>query len=271
MKKRSKLMLGLSAMLLATAGVAATGTFAWFTATNANITPGAAATGTLTSSTAAENLGAFTITPEIVADFSDPVAVALTDSYGKTYIMNASNTSVKTDVSAQNATKYATVELKLRIEYDGALTDVNDIKALWAQAAGTITFTITETTTYTGSSPSAVIVGALASEQPLYGKTKGTHYGLKFQKDSAPAANGTENSWISNAAYVPATGLAKALAANALDNPGTFAAGHTHVNTADYQVLTDVVATYYVGIIGIDGVVQTETDSYGFSVAVANS
>ena len=276
MTKRSKLMLGVSALLLATAGVAATGTFAWFTATNVEINDDATATGTMVSTTNGAALGSFVITPVIdTASFDDsvnPVGVALTDSKGDTYVMNESDHSQKTKVTAQNTTRYATVPVKLQIDYTGIASTPAEIEALWADAAGTMTFTISETTTYTGSAPSAIIVGALASGQPLNGKTKGTHYGLKFEKDSAPAADGNADSWISNAAYNPASGLAKALTANALDDPGTFGTPSNNGNgTYSSTVTTSAQATFYVGIIGIDNVVQANTDAYAFQIAVANS
>lgn len=67
MKKRSKLMIGLSALLLATAGIAATGTYAWFTATATPTAKTANAKGTLgTTNTTLDQNGYvinLTITP----------------------------------------------------------------------------------------------------------------------------------------------------------------------------------------------------------------
>ena len=83
MTKRSKLMIGVSAMLLATAGVAATGTFAWYTATAAADVTSVAADASV--GTAASTLSAVTYHVEVSYTGAALTTVKLSDKNGNTW------------------------------------------------------------------------------------------------------------------------------------------------------------------------------------------
>ena len=134
MKKRTKLMLGISALLAASAGVAATGTFAWFTATAASIT--------YQADTA--QIGSFKIT---VSDITvSPATIALTeDVTGDTYVMVG---GVKTPATATD--KVATISSKITVTYvDTNETNPSDaeVKTLWADALGSNNVIVTASAT----------------------------------------------------------------------------------------------------------------------------
>jgi hypothetical protein len=143
MKKRTKLMLGISALLAASAGVAATGTFAWFTATAASITY-QADTGTIGAIASDSQIGSFKIT---VSDITvSPATIALTeDGTGDTYVMVG---GVKTPATATD--KVATISSKITVTYvDTNETNPSDaeVKTLWADALGSNNVIVTASAT----------------------------------------------------------------------------------------------------------------------------
>ena len=277
MKRKSKLMLGISAMVLAAGSVGAVGTFAWFTASS-SVSAGTAPTGSVTSKTVSSGLGSFTVTPKLYKnDGTTPWAdesVALSDADGHCYVMAPTTPFAKTNVDADNAlsTTYSVVKVKFVIDYKGSSTTPSEILTLWNNTGGAdFKATIKETTSYSTSDnkPSATIATAMQDDGALEEAVVGTTVGLKY-KTSEPA-RGTTNSWANAATGMDHTAAKNKLdsAAIDLDAPGTFVSGTGATGDANYTVETAVKATFYVGIIGIDGIAQAAGDASGFQVGVS--
>lgn len=140
MKKRTKLMLGLSAMLLAAGGVAATGTFAWFKATTAtDIDTYTAQTGSISTKGGTYNLGHFTVKAIPQAEIA---AVELTTTAGKSYIFTGGTVgnagTGKTEVTVTDGVR--TVDCKLQVIYVSASGEAaktaGEIATIWADTIG---------------------------------------------------------------------------------------------------------------------------------------
>ena len=258
MTKRSKLMLGLSGMLLLAGGVAATGTFAWFTATGANVSAGdAAVSGALTAATTSATMGSFTVTPIIHTAINGSIVVS--DDDGNVFVEDKAH-AVKTDANSANAitTTYKTAVIDLNITYSGALDTDDEVTAAWGDA-GTHTnysVTVSDATGYTGTTPSAAIV----AHAGVSGKKDGIDYGLKFKTGDAPtrASDGWKNGGTAGT------------------KTNTLAVSSINLTSADFAKVSstwtatvETTATFYIGIVGIDGVAQASSDSYSCSFAVS--
>lgn len=217
-------------MLVASAGIAATGTFAWYTATNATITP-AAATATVTTSNGASSLGEFTVTAVVT---NSPASPKLTDGSGNTYVWDSSASENRQITDA--GTGMVEVALKLTISYSGALSDQGDISDAWDASVGSKKAKIvcTDNTASSTSLSSAqktryAAIGTAADTNP---------YGLKFASTNSDYDNeGEQTIEVKNNAGI--TGL-------------TFVAGSVDVT----------VSSVYMGVWGVDGFEQLSTDTY---------
>lgn len=241
-------------------------TFAWFqTASAASISAGTAATGTLKSGTTTSSLGAFTVTPVLETAITAQ-SVVLSDADGNCYYENTAGTQKynANDSNTIDSTR-AVAEVKFTITYAGAISDADEILAAWNEAAGNdFVVTVSDTTVYdkASSKPTAAI-------GTYYGDTAaallGKELGVKFKKSGAPARS--SNGWANEGTQ---THAANTLASNAfsLDNPGTFVvSGSAGSYTA--TVTSAVKATFYIGIVGIDGIAQTATDAYSCNFVVS--
>lgn len=104
MKRKSKLMLGISAMVLAAGTVGATGTFAWFQATAASVTVNNNTSATI--ATAEASVGGKIIKCTLTYDQTNLMP---TDTSGNAKVWNANNELVDASYGA----KYATVTMDI--------------------------------------------------------------------------------------------------------------------------------------------------------------
>ena len=141
MTKRSKLMLGVSAMLLASAGVAATGTFAWYSMSNAGLEAGSKTAGSIASAATTAGLGTFTVNVTV----ANAENVCLSNDVGKTFVTDGS-TNVE-GTSAANA--IASPDIMLNVSYRTApgagpeSLNAATILGLWQAAIDGKTLTLT--------------------------------------------------------------------------------------------------------------------------------
>ena len=256
MKKRTKLMLGLSAMLLATAGVAATGTFAWFQAAAPSISPTTAGeTGSIAAEAGFTSVNGFTVTVE-AASIAPAGAVLLTNDSGQVYSTTADNGSDYL-ISDPTGTKIATITPTLTITYTGSSSSLSEIEALWdaALVAHPVTLTISDTTNYAAAGQATTnfsnALVAYAGEHE-----KGYDYGLKF--------TGGASSYAQTASDNSANEEKTISVANVGFTGSTSGSGDSKTITKT-GVASGV--SFYVGIIGINGVLQDANDTYSFKVA----
>lgn len=273
MKKRTKLMLGMSAMLLATAGVAATGTFAWFSATVSATLNGVTDTASVAGDTTTSNLGTFTITPVLLtsadADLGDSVTgIRPSDTAGDVWVGTAGAKTTK--VSANNAieTTYLQVKVKFTIAYSGPIDNANDIKTAFNDAAGNdFKMTISDASSYTAEKGFDAAFVTLAANGA---KTRGTDFGLKFKTSAPTRASGQ---WAN--AGTPTANTKNELDSATFsldlaggDNFSDPANPSTGVYTASFTTAANA-NSYYIGVVGVDGVVQDSNDIYNFNVAIS--
>ena len=264
MKRKSKLMLGISAMVLAAGAVGVTGTFAWFAATSPTITPTTAGqSATITSVAGFTSVNGFTVAVE-AASISDITTVLLTDASGNTYstLSDGGSDVLMPDASG---TKIATVTPTLSITYTGSASTAEEIEALWdaAIAAHPIDLTITDVTLYDTKAHmnSAGFSDSFwnyvdAKEDEVRTHVAGTDYGLKFTSGDANYAVGN--------ASVNVTKAVSTIATIGFANPTGSGSSRTTTKTS---VASGV--SFYVGVIGVNGVVQDANDTYGYKVAPA--
>ena len=256
MKKRTKLMLGLSAMLLAAGGVAATGTFAWFAATAPTITPTTAGqTGSITSVAGFTSVNGFTVAVD-AASLTSITSVLLTNTSGDVY-STLSDGGADILMPGATGTKIATVSPTVTITYTGSASTAAEVETLWdaAIAAHPIDLTISDVTDYTADGQSGThFSNALVARAGTGGKVMGTDYGLKFTSGASNYTHNAEN------AVKP---LAVAATVGFTDPTGT-----GNGRTTSKSVASGV--SFYVGIVGIDGVVQDADDTYTLKVAPGN-
>lgn len=259
-------------MVLAAGVVGATGTFAWFSATvSANLSAGTPDSATITGDTTTSNLGTFTITPVLLdstgADFgSSKSGIRPSDTAGDVYV--GADGAKTTKVSANNAieTTYVQVQVKFTITYSGPISNAADIKTAFNDKAGNdFKMRISDTSTYTAEKGFDAAFVTLAANGE---KTRGTDFGLKFKNAAPTRASGQ---WAN-------AGTPTANTANTLDSavfsldlgggdnfstPGEVSAPYTSSFTTGVNA-----NSFYVGVVGIDDIVQDSDDIYGFSVAV---
>ncbi len=267
MRKNKKLLLASVAALGALAiGVGATSTFAWFQASNtANINKGTDPTGTVKASTAGLTMGAFTVTPVIDPAVSES-SVVLSDKDGKVYtgVTGGKDFDVSGVTGNEIGKTYVDVAVKVKIDYTGNVASASEALAVWqASSNNTFTITISDETPYTtADKPSA----AMYTE---YNTTHssgilGTAYGLKFRTADVSRGN---NGWTNANGSATHTVNNLAVESISLENPGTFTgtAGNWTVTTAS------AVATFHVGIVGVDGVIQSASDIYNLKVTISGT
>ena len=241
MKRKSKLMLGISALLVAAGAVGVTGTFAWFQQTGtANITPASGTTASVDAVNGVANLGTFTVTASAKAN---PGSVRLTDASGNTYLWDGASNNSVTD----NGNAMAEVTIQIAISYSGALSNDSDIAALWddtvdAQSAYKITcedatdYTVNTGGTATKNTPAAIKTAASTTKK----------YGLKFGANATTYDTGyVLNGTVSKVDVTFGKAEIKSK---------TFSSG----SVAAFDLTTKV----YVGVWGIDGFTQLEDDAY---------
>lgn len=157
MKKRTKLMLGLSAMLLAAGGVAATGTFAWYSATAASKSESITALGDLTIASAGDTLNAVKFT--VTAHTGAPTSLVYTNRTGHSYMRSG---DVYTEVNAADdgsvcgtGKKQGSTTWDVKItKVDGTSTpDTNSLASIAGEftinvtAGGSVKLSLTQTST----------------------------------------------------------------------------------------------------------------------------
>lgn len=97
MKRKSKLMLGISALLVAAGAIGATGTFAWYSTTAASKSESATALGALTVASGSESLNAVKF--NITAHDGAPTSLIYTNKTGRAYMRSG---DVYTEVKASD-------------------------------------------------------------------------------------------------------------------------------------------------------------------------
>lgn len=222
-------------MSIAAIGVGTVGTFAWYAATNATISP-VAATAKMTTANGATSLGSFTVTAVVT---NSPGAAKLTNGSGATYVWDAANTQNKPVTDA--GTAMVEVQLKFTISYSGAISGDAAILAEWKLAVGNnkayvtchdasidddSTLTSAEQTRYT------------AIKTEAEGRNPVVPYGLKFAGNATTYSNTGDQD-------VEVKGNSD------LKNI-TFNSGAAEIT----------VSSAYVGVWGIDSFEQLQTDAY---------
>ena len=192
-------------------------------------------------------------------------SIVLSDDDGNVYGENSTHNE-KFLLNDSNAVEntYKTAVIDLRIDYAGNLSTVAEIGQAWAEIGDNDDFvvTVSDTTGYTGTTPNADIVTLAGTS----GKKDGVHYGLKFKTSAAPDRD--TDAWQNEGTAGTKTNT---LAVGDIDlsNPGDFGSLSGSAGSYTATVTVPTVATFYVGIIGIDGVGQATTDTYGCSFAVS--
>lgn len=256
--KKTKIIVPAIAVLALGMAASVSATVAWFQVANASIAAGDVVTGSVKASTTSSNLGSFTVTPQLDVAISNS-NVVLSDKDGNVY---TETNGVKVNVNGQNAitTTYVNAQVKFLISYSGQATSADEVLGLWnAAAADSFVATISDTTAYSASVPSTAI-GTEWSKAANSGWLDGTDFGLKFRTADVSRS---ENGWT-NAGTGTHTGNTLASSTFSLDNPGTFSG-----SSGTYTVTSSVKATFHVGIVGMDGVVQTSSDAYSFNISVS--
>ena len=226
---------------------------------------GNAATGTLKAGTTISGLGSFTITPVLETAITNQT-VALSDDGGNVYYENTGGTQ-KYNANDGNAigTTYATAQVKFTIAYSGPLSTAAEILAAWNAAAGDdFVVTFADTTGYTSATPSAAIVTVAGTS----GKKDGADYGLKVKTAAAPTREA--NGW-KNAGSEGTKVNTLASSTFSLDDPGSFSTPSGSAGSYTSSVTSAVKATFYIGIVGIDGVAQTADDAYSCNFEVSGT
>ena len=247
--------------------VVSNSTFAWFSVSNATINAaGSPDTSSLTCATQGTSLGSFTITPVLHAEIDG--AIALSDSKGHVYGENAAHTQqFLLDDQNDVSTTYKTAVIDLTISYSGNLSTNSEVLAAW-QALTTTGYVVTFTDTTDYTADNTTLDEALVALAATNAKLKGADFGLKVKTSAAPTRHASNNTWENEGTGTHAANT-KAINNIDLSSPGTFSAPSGSAGSYTSSVTVESAATFYIGIVGINGVPQTSDDAYSCSFAVS--
>lgn len=241
--KKSKILVPAIALLALGVAGSATGTVAWFTAASAT-SDVVAATGNVTATSGQVGAEKFVITAE-VGTIAQSGSVYLTNDSGKTKVFNQT-AGTNIEITPSGGAAYATAPISFAIEYTGSAADAAAVLAAWKDfvpAAG-IQVTVTDTTEYTSAKGfNAEMIAAEAANK-----------GLKFWTSAPSAAEDWVLSTHKTAVLTVAEGTCEGV---------TFAYDTEH---AKWKATSSVSAgDVYVGIQGLDSIVQDADDTYQFT------
>lgn len=231
--KKSKILVPAIALLALGVAGSATGTVAWFTASAATKSV-QADTASIVAQAGVTSTDAFKVTA--VLSESAYNGVYLTNDTGQTKLIVGSSNVVVTPTEGQG---YATVGISFQIDYTGAAASASDVLSAWTQtvAAGGISFTFSDITEYNATN----FPDATGHQSAADGR------GLKFWT-AVPAAP----SYAGAATVTVTCAKADAIAVEFSGSAGS------------YSATCNPGLSVYVGVKGVDDLVQYSTDTYSF-------
>lgn len=212
----------------------------------------------LTSTTTGLIAGDFLISPELKSNLVGSIVVS--DDNGNVYSKDAEYKD-KENANKNNAiaTTYKKAVIDLAVTYAGDADSEKDVKAAWAKEGGMIFFdvTVSDSTVYSSSSPSSSVGGYWKKDQA---KILGKDVGLKFKSSQAPAR--AEGKWANEGNAYHAS---NSLTVKSIDLSKITFAKSSNV----WKAKLSAAATFYIGIVNINGVAQTNSDAYSCSFTVS--